>query len=77
MVLHIETIGQDGEESGKDDEYDSHYLVLLFEISHRTLAYIGSYLLHSRSALVLFEHPLVKIERKSQCDERGNRHQPE
>ena len=69
VVLHIEAIGQNGEEYGKNDEHYSHHLILLLEICHGPFADMGSYLSHGRSALVLLEHSSVKVESKSQCNE--------
>ena len=77
MILNIKAIGQNSKKYGKDDEHNSHDLVLLLEIGHRTLTHIRGYLSHRRSTLILPEHPLVEIECKSQCDKGGNRHQPE
>ena len=57
----LENISQKREKRRKDQEYDTNDFILLFEVSHGTLAYIGRDFDHTFRPLTLLHHfPIEK-----------------
>ena len=76
-VLHVKHIGHESEECCQSDEHVEHYFVLLFEVSHSTVAHVLSDFTHARSAFVGFDHTLEEEPGHAQSYDRGYGHQPE
>ena len=59
-VLEFE-IRHNGEDKRQHDKDDCYYFVLLFEIRHGSLTYMGSNGLHELRAFILAQHRAIEI----------------
>ena len=65
----MESVGENGEEDGKHDEYNGNDLVLLPKICHSSVPDILGNLLHCNIALALFHHLPEEIPGEEQGDQ--------
>src|SRR5690606_10357111 len=75
-VLKIEAICQHRKKCSKQHKKDEHYLVLLLQVSHGSLAYVRSYFFHNVGSFFCFPHLPVKMQGKKQGQQRGRRNNP-
>ena len=60
-ILGVEAVSHNGKYHGEDNENDEHYLILLFQVCHGTLAHVLSNLYHTRCSFIGFHHGLEEV----------------
>ena len=77
FVLHAEAVSHNGKQDNQHKENRGYYLVLLFQVRHRTFTHIRSDFSHRFRSFTLFHHLPKEEPGKYQRQNRRYGHNPE